>query len=37
MNGPSARNATESASPARNSLCFVEDTDFGCLQGFAKS
>ena len=37
MNGPSARNATESASPARHSLCFVVDTDFGCLQGFAKS
>jgi len=37
MNGPPARNAAEQASPARHSLCFVVDTDFGCLQGFAKS
>ena len=37
MNSPPARSAGESASPARHSLCFVVDTDFGYLQGFAKS
>jgi EAL domain-containing protein (putative c-di-GMP-specific phosphodiesterase class I) len=37
MSGTIARSGREAASGARPSLCFVVDTDFGCLQGFAKS
>src|SRR5882724_9410516 len=32
-----AQSRSESAAVARQSLCFVVDTDFGYLQGFAKS